>query len=249
MTPQQFAHGCVGLLSGKVRSVVLYGSSVAGDFDEQFSDRNLLVIADRLAVGDLDALAPLAREWAAMGNRPPLLFTVDEAATAADTFPLEISDIQQAHELLAGQPLPDWRVSAGDLRLQLEREFKEKLLRLRERYMLAAGHPVRVVGLLVDSLDSFLVLARGALRLFRFGGDVPTKKLDALTALVEHVAFDAAVFRQVDAIKRQRLAARDVPAAELFAAYLRAIETIEQAVNDSSTLHAQQAQHPPGDSP
>ncbi len=239
ITPKQFAQRCASLLSDAIQSVVLYGSSVAGDFDDAYSDRNVLIIARRWNVGDLDALAPLVQTWTKQGNRPPLLFTLDEAIAAADTFPLEILDIQNAHEVLAGEPLPSqWRVDLGHLRLQLEREFKEKLLRLRERYTLATGNADRVAGLMVDSLGSFLVLARGALRLFRVPltgaspAEFPRTKLDALSALAEHISFDVNVFRTVDDVKHGRKPARDVPAAETFAAYLRAVETIERATND-----------------
>jgi hypothetical protein len=167
------------------------------------------------------------------------LFTHDEAIAAADTFPLEILDIQDAHEVLAGEPLPSqWHVDLNHLRLQIEREFKEKLLRLRERYTLATGDANRIVGLMVDSLGSFLVLARGALRLFLDSSagaartEFPRKKLDALSALADHIPLDLGVFRTVDDVKHGRKPARDVAAGETFAAYLRAIETVERAVNN-----------------
>jgi hypothetical protein len=235
ITPKEFARRIVGFLPDAVQSIVLYGSSLADDFDETVSDRNVLVIARRFTVTDLNAIAPLARDWAKQGNRPPLLFTLDEARHMADSFPLEILDIQEAHEILAGGALPiEWDVSLDHLRLQLEREFKEKLLRLRERYLLAAGNPNQVVALMVDSLGNFLVLARGSLRLFRAETDapIPRCKLDALDALAQLIMFDSGVFRTIADVRSGRALPRDVPAEETFAGYLRSIEAIEKAVND-----------------
>lgn len=235
ISPKEFARQAVGFLQDAIQSIVLYGSSLAGDFDQAVSDHNVLVIARRLNVSDLNALAPLAQQWAKQGNRPPLLFTLDEARHIADSFPLELLDIQEAHEILAGGPLPiEWQVSFDNLRLQLEREFKEKLLRLREQYMLAAGNANQIVALMADSLGNFLVLARGALRLFAAaaGSGVPKCKLDALDALAKHVSFQAGVFRTIAEVRSGRKRPRDVPADETFATYLRSIEAIEKAVND-----------------
>jgi hypothetical protein len=235
ISPKEFARQAVGFLPDAIHSIVLYGSSLAGDFDQAVSDHNVLVIARRLNVSDLNALAPLARQWAKQGNRPPLLFTLEEARNIADSFPLELLDIQEAHEILAGGPLPiEWQVSVDNLRLQLEREFKEKLLRLREQYMLAAGNANQIVALMADSLGNFLVLARGALRLFsaEVGAVVPRCKLDAVDALTKHVTFDPRVFRTISEVRAGRTKPRDVPAEETFERYLSAIEAIEKAVND-----------------
>ena len=70
--------------------------------------------------------------------------------------------MQQSHHVLFGEdPLAGIAIGHEHLRLQLERELKEKLLALREGYLLTGGSPKRVLALLTASVASFLVLFRG----------------------------------------------------------------------------------------
>ena len=230
MTPEQLAERITQALPTGLRAVVLYGSAAAGDHVAGRSDYNVLIVADRLGVTELDALAPPVRDWASRGHRPPLLFTPEQLAASADVFPIELLDIQQSHRLLAGEdPLAGIRVEPEHLRLELERELKAKLLHLRESYLLASAKPRRVVELLVASLSAFLVLFRASLRLFQ--DDVPVRKLDALQALAAHIAFDPQVFHTVQELKEGRLKRRDVSAAELAEEYFRTVEQVADAVD------------------
>jgi hypothetical protein len=210
--------------------VIQYGSSVAGDFVPGKSDFNVLMIFDRLGLAELRGLAPIARDWTRNGNRAPLLFTREEIIDSADAFPLEFLDIQDAHRVLLGEPLPTRiEVKHDALRHELERELKGKLSHLRECYVLSAGRRHRVVKLMIDSISSFLVLFHAALRLYQ--GVVPRNKFEALAALAKHITFDTKPFLDVHDLKTGRQAPRDVIADELFATYLAAIERITTAID------------------
>jgi predicted nucleotidyltransferase len=63
MTPEDLASRCRKLMPHGLRSVILYGSSVAGDFVPGRSDYNVLLIFERLGLGELRLLAPIARDW------------------------------------------------------------------------------------------------------------------------------------------------------------------------------------------
>jgi hypothetical protein len=86
---------------------------------------------------------------------------------------------------------------------------------------------------MVRSLSTFLVLFRGALRLYQ--ADVPAKKLDALAALARHLPVDTRVFETIAQLKAGH-EARGVKPERLFAGYLHEIETIVNAVD--AFLHA-----------
>ncbi len=230
MTPEQLAERLKTALPSALRAVVLYGSAATGDHIAGRSDYNVLVVASPLGKAELDALAPAAQEWARDGHRPPLLFTPAQLAASADSFPIEILDIQKCHRLLFREdPLAGVHVAFENLRLELERELKAKLLHLRESYLLAAGKPKRVAELLAASLSSFLVLFRAALRLYQ--DEVPMPKLEALRALATHLGFDPQVFLTIQQLKEGKLKARDVSPPDLFAQYLAAVEAIVEAVD------------------
>lgn len=221
MTPEQFVEQLKQAIPVGLRSVVLYGSAAAGDHVAGKSDYNVLVVAERLGMAELNALAPVAVKWAGDGNRPPVLFTPGQLAASANAFPIELLDMQQSRRVLAGEDLlAGIQVKPEQLRSALEREWKVKLLQLRERYLLTHGQPSRVAGLMEASLSTILVLCRATLRLYQ--PEVPASKLDAAGALAQRIGFDAGVFAAVHEAKASR---RQAPA-ELFGSYLETIEKI-----------------------
>ena len=100
------------------------------------------------------ALAGSARAfatWRKSGYEPPLLIRRPEWARATDVFPIEITDMRCGYEVLRGaDPVAGLAVAPADLRQALEREFRGKLLRLRQGYVAAAGDPV-ALGLLAGA--------------------------------------------------------------------------------------------------
>lgn len=230
MTPETFVDEIRKAMPIGLRSVVLYGSAAAGDHVAGRSDYNVLVIADRLGLPELQTLSRPARAWARAGNRPPLLFTAEQLRMSADAFPIELLDIRQSHRVLYGEDLiAAVAVRPEHLRLQVERELKGKLLYLRERYLLASGKRRLVLDLLTSSLSTFQVLFRAALRLWQ--DEVPTLKHDAVQALAGRAGFDLQPFACVRDLKEKRLNPRGVEANALFGAYLAAIEQVVEAVD------------------
>lgn len=230
MTPQQLTEEIKTVCEARLQSVILYGSAATGEHIERRSDYNVLVVLDRLGLAELKALTKTAESWVKAGNSPPLLFTRDRLAKSAHVFPIEIADMQGSYRVLFGEdivatlPLHD-----GNLRYQLEADLKGKLITLREHYLFTRGKPRLVTDLLIASLSSFLVLFRAALRLFQ--SDVPNRKMDALLALARRIPFDTRPFETVKQMKE----GHKVPglvADDLFAEYLRAVETVVDAVHD-----------------
>lgn len=229
MTPQQLTDELRTVCGTHLRAVILYGSAATGDHVGGRSDYNVLVVLDRVDLDALDALAPLVRRWVKAGHPAPLLWTPDGLAAAADSFPLEIADIKAGHVVLFGEDVVrDLPVHAAHLRLELEHELRGKLLALRQQYLLAQGRPRDVTALMTRSLSTFLVLCRGALRLYQ--QDVPLNKMDALAALAGHIRISTETFAAVHALKTGR-GTTGVPPATLFAQYLQAVESFVDAVD------------------
>ena len=148
MTPEQLVEQLNKAIPGKLVSAVLYGSAAAGDFMPQTSDYNVLLVVDGLGVAELDALSKPVAQWSKAGHRPPLLFTRGQLRASASVFPIELLDMRQSHRRLFGEDvLAEMTISHEHLRLQLERELTEKLLTLREGYLLTKGQSKQVVRL------------------------------------------------------------------------------------------------------
>ncbi len=217
-------------LGGTLRSVVLYGSAAGRDHHGKGSDVNLLVVVNELGLAQLRTLASLLKPWRRAGNPAPLIFTQDRLERSADVFPIEIFDIKAQHRILAGEDVIGGIEPRRDnLRLQVEHELKGKLIQLRARFLETGDRGRAVCDLLVQSLSSFLVLFRAALRLYEV--EPPTAKREALQKLNEHIPFDVEVFDTVQALKDGQTKPRQVDADQLFERYLTSVEAVVDAVD------------------
>ncbi len=145
-------------------SVVLHGSAARGQHLPGWSDINLLLVCEGLAPETLAALRPLLTWWKAEAGAIPLLFTRAEWRRAADAYPLEIAEMRTGYRLLRGpDPLAEVSVRPADLRLALEREWRGKLLRLRQVHALLGDDPVALGGVVRHSIPGVLLLCRGLL--------------------------------------------------------------------------------------
>ncbi len=213
-----------------LRSVVLYGSAAAGDFQPQHSDLNVLCVLHRLGVGQLESGNEVARWWIKKGHPAPLLLTEEEIHSSADVFPIEFSDIKMQHKLLYGDDLFATMVVPMERhRIQLEHELRSKLLRLREQYM-ASHHSQRALQqLLAASVSTFGALFRHVLVVL--GHPAPAKKREVFEALAAALGLDASPFL---ALMDIRQTGRSLPLAEgrtLFENYLAQVERVIEEVD------------------
>jgi hypothetical protein len=161
-----------------LRSVVLFGSAVAGEHRAKTSDYNVLVVVDSLPLDRLRAVAAVSKAWAEDGNPPPMTFTTQEWRSSSDIFPMEYADILERHRVLHGDPPFDGiRVNPADLRLQVEHQTMGKLLQLRQAIMAAGGNSALQVDVLEKSLSTLMVIFRGVVRL---NSQVPSQDYEEL---------------------------------------------------------------------
>jgi hypothetical protein len=179
-----------------LRSVVLFGSAVAGEHRPNKSDYNVLVIVDGLPLDRLRAVAAVSKAWAEDGNPPPMTFTTREWKSSADIFPMEYADILERHRVLYGTlPVDGVSVKPADLRLQVEHQTMGKLLQLRQAVMGAGGDSALQLDVLEKSLSTLMVIFRGIVRLH---GQVPSQDYEALTVSVaERAGFSPEAFVRV----------------------------------------------------
>jgi len=79
---------------------------------------------------------------------------------------MEIEDMREAHDILLGaDPFSGLATTLADLRRELEREIRGKLLRLRTEFVAAAASGKALEDLLLDSAGTFFVIFRAVLRL------------------------------------------------------------------------------------
>jgi hypothetical protein len=171
----------------------LYGPAVRHDTREGDRAPTTLLILQDAAPARLRPIEQAISDWTRKGNPPPLVFAEQGWRASADVFPIEIEDMREAHQLVRGSdPFLEITTTREDLRRQLEREARGKLLRLRTEFVAAAPKGKDLEDLLLDSIGTFFVLFRAVLRLV---GEAPPQTPKTLVQTTAGVAgLDGAAF-------------------------------------------------------
>lgn len=228
--------GLSDALGDKLRAVVLYGPAVRGEVGAGPQEVPVLVLCADLEPPTLGAAGAALAKWVSRGFPVPRLFSPTTLAEAADVFPIELSDVAERHVVVFGRdPLSAMPEIDGEhLRLQCERELREKLMRLEEAFALARGKEAEVRRLLAASFPAFAMIFRGCLRLH--GDPVPADGAAAAAAFCQRAGIDPEVFA---AVERLRRGDRALGATTLFpryhAAICRAVDAIDKFVPNTRT--------------
>jgi hypothetical protein len=212
-------------------SVVLYGSAAAGDHTELRSDHNLLIALNRITSEDLRLSQAPMREWQRRGQPMPVYFTVEELKRAADVFPIEFLQMEQARKVLyGGDPFEFVTISRANLRRQTEYELRTKLIQLRRLYIPSSTSIEKLSNLMSDSLASFAALFRAVLILH--GQEPPITKPDTVRATVRLLELDASPFERIFELRANGGSSlTGMEANKVFAAYMTQIEHVIEVVD------------------
>jgi len=215
-----------------LESIILYGSSVAGDFHPEYSNLNLFCVLRDSSFPSLQALVPVAKWWDRQKQPLPLLMTRREIERSTDVFTIELMDMQQHHRVLFGEDvLQGLEIPLNLHRVQVEYELREKLILLRQQSMMFADNKKGLWNLLVRSVPSFVTLFRHAL--IALGDVPPAGKREAVQALSRKVGFDPSAIEQVLDVRERKLEPGKIEINDLFAHYLATVEQVTAAVDQA----------------
>lgn len=213
-----------------LRSVVLYGSAASGHYQPGHSDLNVLALVERLDGAALEALRPAIVWWTGKGNPQVLMFTLEELRRSADVFAIELLDIKSRHKVLYGEDSFSALEVPMDLhRVEVERELRTKLIRLRQAYMDASGDPRRLLRLLTESSSSFLTLFRHSL--IALGEEPPARRHEVLDRIGARLNVDVTPFHSVLEVREEKRRPKDIDVISVGRAYLESVRRIADEVD------------------
>ncbi len=217
-------------LDSNLVSVVLYGSAASGDYNEKFSDFNLLCVLTRITPAELRAVEPVFRWWRDKGNPSPLLLTEHELETSTDCFPIEFHDIRDHHRILYGPNLVEaLEIDRSFYRAQVECQLRTKLLRLRQKGGGLLSDKDALRRLLAESVSTFCVLIRHALLLDGVTATIHRRAI--VEAAGRHFGIEAAPFLTLLDLREEKVKAKEVEPEPLFGRYIIQIEKVIDAVD------------------
>jgi len=207
---------------GTTYTAVLFGSAARGDYVSGTSDVNLMLIIERAEPEELARLRPAFARWRKAAAGLPLVISRDEWLHGVDVFPIEICDLRAAHQVLRGPDLvAPLKPRPADLRRALEKEFRGKLLRLRQRY---AAHGEEDLGRWAGGTIAAIVMFFRCL-LTLTGRPAPAEPSRVIEGAGALLGFEPAPLLRVLAC---RTAPKPTLAASDFEAYLAAVEKAAQ---------------------
>jgi hypothetical protein len=212
-----------------LQGVVLYGSAVDHEFHEH-SDLNILCLLHRLQSTDLEELRPVGLWWWRKGHPPPLFFTLPELRNSADVFSVELLDIKSRHRMLEGADFfAELEVPMAGHKLQVEREWRTNVIRLRQSFLRWRGRRTELEQLLIASASSFGTLFRHAL--IALGEQAPNSIREAAARLAKLVGADAAPFQRVLDLREGKSAGGELNLESLLASYVDLVSKMAEEMD------------------
>ncbi len=223
-------------LGDRLRSIVLYGSAARGDFQKATSDyqpaRRFGEAWTREPGTSLAGRCPNGGETVSLfpGSLLP-----SSSPSQPTSFPSSISIFRAHHVVLYGpDPFESLVVHEEHLRLWCEREMREKMMRLREAYIVSQGKEKALKHLLVESYSIFLAIFRGCLHLL--GGEMPARNDEVIDVFCTRAELDQFPFDTIGSMRRKEKV--DIDLKELFARYYdeltKAVQRVDRFVTKSN---------------
>jgi len=216
--------------SDNLKSVVLYGSAVTGEFASGHSDLNILCLVQQAISGALEELHPAAEWWLRQGNPPPLIFTHEELVRSADVFSIELFDIKLHHRILFGEDfLSSLEIPLQLHRMQVERELRIANIRLRQAVLSAPLSNRAHLHIMSSSVSSFCALFRHALLALR--EPMPETRRAALDAIANLTGADPTAFREILDLREGKRKPNQIDVEADLHSYLSLVEVVTNEVD------------------
>jgi hypothetical protein len=206
-------------------SLILYGSAAGGLYVKGKSDINLLVVLTSAGMEKLADAIETVNTWKKSRVAVPMIMTRAFIENSLDCYPIEFLNMRNSHILIHGENvLEQLKFKPEDLRLQIERELKGKLILLRNGYLEAGGNVKQLKQLISRSLTAFISIFNALLYLKK--ESAPHNRRDTIKEMAGLFAVDAGVFLSCADIKEgvDKLSGKEVE--EVFKKYLKEVEKI-----------------------
>jgi hypothetical protein len=179
-------------LGDNLKAMVLFGTAIRGGYAPAHQEVNIMMMVEDAST---EALGPIEKSlagWVKKGHAAPLIFESSEWEGSTDVFPIEIEEMREGYRLVAGtDPFEGIVTNRDDLRQELEREVRGKLLHLRAQYAAFAPNGRALTRLITDSAPTFFVLMRALVRLEGQAPEAKPAKLVEQAASIADLDVDA----------------------------------------------------------
>ena len=142
-------------------SISVFGSSVSGDYVEDQSDLNLLIIYSELDIDDLQKVSDLAQRWLKKRKFAPRFLSKRNLLDSSKYFQIDWMEIRDTSVLIYGENiLSQLPVSLSDMKWQLSHEIKRMRMRIKQQFWRASDDEKIITKILVQRVSSIVHFMR-----------------------------------------------------------------------------------------
>lgn len=202
-----FVSELVSSLDVQLESITITGSCLTGDYIQDKSDINSVLVLKDITLPVLELLGSLGKRYGKKRIKAPLMMTREYISSSLDVFPIEFLDIKLIHKTIYGEDVfSSLEIDDTVLRLQCEHDLKAKLINLRQAYISCAGKTNLLTGLLLDAFPGYFPLFRAMLYLVQTDKHLPILKTDVLADTESLFDIHLDVLREIQSLRSMKRA-------------------------------------------
>lgn len=232
---EKYTHDWQSAFGAELQSIILYGSAARGEYVPGKSDINFLVLLTLAGMTTLRAAIELTDKWRKRNVAVPLVLTRPYIEASLDTFPIEFLSIREHHQVVfGGDVLAGLPIAKANLRLQIERELKGKLLHLREHFLAEGLNRDGLLAVLRQSLPTFNPLFEALL--YMRDQPIPNHRREVFARVAGLAGLDNEFFERLFRVTSQKSKPYRSELWDLFEKYLLQIRELTVFVDATAKI-------------
>lgn len=227
----EFVSHVIDLYATDLVSVNAIGSAVTGDYEEEESDINLLVVYSDMEITELERVASLSRRWLRKQKLAPRFISGRNLDDSVRYFQVDFLAMRDAHVVLWGEDvLAAVEMDREALRWQIAYQVKAMRMRLKQQFWRTVGDEKMMRAALAGRFKSLTHLMRALLMLRDL--PVPVSMRDTIDAAAEHLRIDRAFAESMLALRRGKSPPDSRTLAAMFEGLMGMVRTIDARVEE-----------------
>lgn len=222
---EEFTLNLKSIFANNLESIILFGSAARGEYKFKKSDINFLVVLKDNSPSELAGYNIIQKKWLKKNVSIPLFLTEEYILSSLDTFPIEFLDISSAYKIIYGKDiLENINIKNSDLRYQIERELKGKLLHLRLEFLRTELNKKKIQDLVSISFHTFIPIFKAILKITE---DEKSNREESIIAKISELAnLNYNFFVKILSISKGELTIKDNEIKDLFDKYVEEMDKI-----------------------
>jgi predicted nucleotidyltransferase len=155
----EFINQIIQLYADDLLSIMAFGSCVTGNYFENKSDINLMIV-----YSDLNTVARLARGWLKKRAFSPRFISLNNLTNSSKFFQIDMLEMKDMHVTLYGKDLlNEIAVGKKGVHWQLSYEIKAMRMRIKQQFWRSCGDDQIMLKILLERFTSIIHLSRALL--------------------------------------------------------------------------------------